>query len=921
VIRLAAPLVASLALLATFALGQQLTSEQIEMLKSLSPEEKAELMRAYGLEPGTIDTQPTRDVSQPEIFVPREQLPSDIERELTAKAKGEMSLMDVLDATPDSLLDEDLEYPGVAEDSLLRSQPLRIDVELKQFGYDLFASAPTTFAPATDIPVGPNYIIGPGDQIRFQLYGKTYVTMDLTVDRDGLIAFPELGPVSVAGLSFTEMKDAIAREVDNRMIGTEVSITMGRLRSIRVFVLGDVFRPGSYTVSGLSTLTNALFVCGGVQKIGSLRRIQLKRQGELVQEFDLYDLLLEGDTSGDARLMPMDVIFVPPVGPLVGVAGEVRRPAIYELRGEMTASDLLDVAGGLRATAYEDLIQLERVDNGRHVAFDFALPELTDTRLQDGDLLKIYPIIQREERVVFIEGNVQRPGMRQYTDGMQLLDLIPSVDELLPESYFAYGLIERENELTREPQYLAFDLGAALIDGNERENVALRPRDRVHVFNRDNFVETPVVTINGRVQNPGEYELRKDMRVLDLILTAGGLERDAWMHETGLFRTDPSNLDVTKQSLDLSRILADDAMHNLVLQDLDAVTIHSIWEFREREEVEILGEVNYPGTYPRFEGMRLSDLLFAGGWLLESAYKEEAELTRYEVVANERRELHHLRLDLRAVLDGEPEADILLQPHDRLLVRRLSNWREGEVVHVSGEVAFPGDYPIEEGERISELITRFGGFLDEAYLPAAVFTREDIRVLQQEQLDRMADQLEADLARAAVQVTGGEEEREARKRKIALEAGQQLAKKLRSTQAVGRLVIQLKAANELEGTRFDLVLKDDDRLHVPKKPNYVMAMGQVRNTTAFQHEERKSAGHYIELAGGYTRFADKKRTYIVLADGSIEVNRSAKLFPGDVIVVPENLERFSTMNFLLDFSKIAYQLGLAAASAKTVGLY
>jgi len=914
-------LIASLALLVSLTTGQELTSEQIELLRSLSPEERAELMRKFGLPPGPETQAEPFDISGPRTFEPREQLPGDIEQVATDELEGELLLPDTLETAPDSVFREPLQFPEIAQDTLSRTQPLRIDGILEQFGYDLFAGTPSTFAPSTAFPVGSGYVVGPGDEIRTDLYGKTTRSLQLTVDRDGSVTIPDLGPVTVAGLTFDEMKETLTREVENRMIGTSVSITMGRLRSIRVFVLGDVLRPGSYTVSGLSTLTNALFACGGVQKIGSLRQVQLKRRGELIQEFDLYDLLLAGDTSDDARLMPMDVIFVPPVGPLVGVAGEIRRPAIYELKGRMSATDLLEVAGGILPTAYTDLIQLERVEEGRHVIYDFTLEALKDVPLQDGDRLNVYAILEREEQVIFLEGNVLRPGMRQFSDGMRLLDLIPSPDVLLPESYFEYGLIERENEVTREPQYVAFDLGAALLGGDADENLTLSPRDRVYVFNRANFQRLPMVRIHGRVLSEGEYELKKDMRVLDLILTAGGLERDAWMHEAELFRTDARTLDVTKQALDLRSVVAGHPDHNIILHDLDEVMIHSIWEFREREVVEILGEVNYPGTYPRFEGMRISDLLFAGGWLLESAYRQEAELTRYHIVDDERRELHHFTVDIQAVINGSEEADLPLQPHDRLLVRRLANWRSAEVVLVSGEVAFPGAYPIEEGEKLSDLIERFGGFLEEAYLPAAVFTREDIRILQQEQLDRLADQLEADLGRAAIQVTGGEEEREARKRQIALEAGQKLAGRLRATEAIGRLVIQLKTADELRETKYDLLLKGGDQIYVPKKPNYVMTMGQVQNATAFQYEEGKDAKHYIELAGGYTRFSDKKRTYMVRSDGSVEVGRGTKLLPGDVVVVPENLERFSTMNFLLDFSKIAYQLGLAAASAKTVGLY
>jgi protein involved in polysaccharide export with SLBB domain len=243
------------------------------------------------------------------------------------------------------------------------------------------------------------------------------------------------------------------------------------------------------------------------------------------------------------------------------------------------------------------------------------------------------------------------------------------------------------------------------------------------------------------------------------------------------------------------------------------------------------------------------------------------------------------------------------------------------VVQVSGEVAFPGRYPIEEGERLSDLIERFGGFLEEAYLPAAVFQRSEIRVLQAEQLDRMSDQLDADLARLSVPDPRGMSATEVSRRQAALESGAQLSEELRNTVATGRMVIRLGRADEIRGTDRDLVLTDGDVLRVPKRPDFVMVMGQVNNQTAFQFERKKNAGHFIELAGGMTMFGDRGKAYVIRSDGSVKMGTRTRVGPGDVIVVPENLERFDGMQFLLDLSQVLYQLGLAAASAYTIGLF
>jgi protein involved in polysaccharide export with SLBB domain len=599
----------------------------------------------------------------------------------------------------------------------------------------------------------------------------------------------------------------------------------------------------------------------------------------------------------------------------------VLRPAIYEMNGSMTVRELIDLAGGLRSTAFTDLIQLERIEDARHVTYDLTLETTRDWKLKGGDLVKVYPVRTGDELAVFLRGNVVRPGKREHFEGMRLLDLVCSPNDLLPETFFNYGLIERESEINRESEYLAFDLGAALLDSVPEANIGLAPRDRVYVFHRAHFRDIPRVTVRGEVRSPGLYEFKKDMRILDLVLAAGGLTSDAWLGEAELFRTEPHTMQVDRISTNLGRVIANDPSENIVLWDMDEFAVHSVWEFREEDTVEVLGEVNAPGTYPLSRGMRVGDLIFAGGNLRETAYRQEAELTRYEVIDGERRELHHVIIDLQALLAGESEADLELVAYDRLLIRRITNWRRDEVVQVSGEVAFPGSYPIEEGERLSDLIGRFGGFLEDAYLPAAVFQRREIKALQAEQLERMSDQLDADLARLSVPDPRRMSATEVARRQAALESGAQLSEELRNTVAAGRMVISLGRADEISGTDQDLVLTDGDVLHVPKKPDFVMVMGQVNNQTAFQFERKKRARHFIGLAGGMTTFGDRGKAYVIKSDGSVKMGTRAKVDPGDVIVVPENLERFDGMQFFLDMSQVLYQLGLAAASAYTVGLF
>nr|MBC8366199.1 SLBB domain-containing protein [bacterium] len=609
--------------------AQDKQAEVTEGLESLSPEERVALLEMLGQAP--MDGSSTqRDASSPQIMVPRNaEGIEEVPLEESPEEMDSLLIEEEMEEGPTQAFRDFLELAGPPEEELL------------PFGYDLFRDVPTTFAPATDIPVSSGYLIGPGDELHIRLYGKDKSASSPVVDRDGLIDFPELGPISVAGLSFGELREIMKKEVEDRLIGTEVSITMGRLRSIQVFILGDVVQPGNYLLSGLTSMSHALFTCGGVGEIGSLRRIQLKRGGELVGELDLYDMLLSGDSSGDLHLQPMDVLFVPPVGPRVGIRGQVKRPAIYEIDPGQSVEELIDLAGGLLPTAHLDRALVERVEKGSRTALDISLKTSADLKLQDGDLVRIFSVPDREEKVVYLEGNVQHPGMRSHRDGMRVSDLIGSSDDLLPESYFEYGLIERENPMSRESGYLSFNLGA-MLSGNEAADAALKPRDRVFVFHRGHFRETPKVIVMGEVRSPGEYRFQEGMRAMDLILAAGGLTHDAWTGRAELLRTEPKSKEVLGRSLNLDSVLNGNFAENVPLMDLDTLKVHSIWEIKQRAYVEVIGEVNNRGRYPLFDGMRVSDLVFAGGNVTERAYLNKAELTRFTVVDGERRELWRL---------------------------------------------------------------------------------------------------------------------------------------------------------------------------------------------------------------------------------------------------------------------------------------
>lgn len=724
------------------------------------------------------------------------------------------------------------------------------DEGLKPFGYDLFAGTPTTFAPATDIPVPADYVVGPGDRLEVQLFGNINKSYSLVVGRDGQIKFPELGPISVSGQSFAEAKRQLEQRVGNQMIGVRASVTMGETRSIRIFVLGEAHLPGSYTVSGLSTITNALFVSGGVKTIGSLRNIQLKRRGEIVRRLDLYDLLLNGDTSDDARLLPGDVIFIPPVGTMVSVAGEVRRPAIYELSDETTVEQAVVLAGGLTTVADPELATLERINDQRQrvvVNVNLDVPADRTMTLTTGDLLRVMPIRTALENSVLLQGHVYRPGLFQYRPGMRLSDVLPSFDELKPRGDGRYILIRRELPPDKSVTVLSADLAKALAARGSDEDTALAAKDRIIVFDLE--------TSRDRIIAPLLEELRLQSRL-----------------------------------------------------------------GRPTAVVGVGGRVKAPGQYPLEPRMRVSDLIRAGGSLEDAAYGGHAELARYTVVNGEHRQTELIEVDLAAVLRGDAGADVALQPYDFLNIKELPQWREQEEIEIVGEVRFPGRYPVQRGETLRSVLLRAGGLTDLAFAEGSIFLRDDLRRREQQQIETLATRLQSDIAVLALQTS-----QQNPQAVQAFTVGQSLLADLRSSKAVGRLVIDLNTViASAPGGPNDLVLKNGDRLLVPKKAQEVTVLGEVQNTTSHFYRAGLIRDDYINLSGGPTQKADKKRIYVVRADGSVVTAGSgwfqrstADIRPGDSIVVPLDAERMRPLPLWTAVTQILYNLAISVAAVNS----
>jgi protein involved in polysaccharide export with SLBB domain len=763
---------------------------------------------------------------------------------------------------------------------LLAGQTTILEPSLRQFGYSLFTQLPTSFAPVTDVPVGPDYVIGPGDILNIILWGVVQEAYQVEVDRNGTIVLPRLGVVQVSGLALEQLETFLRRRFAEFYPDFRMAVTLARLRTILVYVVGEVKQPGSYTVSSLSTIINALFVSGGPTKNGSLRRIQLVRNGKPAHRLDLYNFLLKGDKSQDKTLQSGDTILVPVIGAVAGMAGSVKRPAIYEIESDTTLRRLLDLAGGLTPLGYLQRVQVERVIAGeKKIVTDLNLssleqkpksPDLWQTRIADGDLVRIFPIVTTLENVVNLEGHVVRPGRYELKPGMRVRDLLPAYTSLLPEPHLDYAEIIRYVPPDLRRTVVSFNVGA-LLTGDITHNLVLFPQDTVRVFSRLAFVDAFLARVSGLVHRPGLYPLTEGMRVRDLVLRAGDVHKLAYLENAELTRhTISAGEDmVSRVDINLSKALAGDPAHNLVLQDYDHLLIRPIPGIEVQGDIEQEWAIQATTVYPIQEG----DIT------------AHAALRRAGIV-------QELTVALR------------------------------------GEVRFPGIYPIQKGERLSSVLRRAGGYTETSYLRGATLTRVSVQTSQEQRLMELVNAEEqALLAESAAEVSTALSADEAQAQRQALAFRRDLLARLRTVKPDGRVVIQLRSLDQLAGSVHDIELEPGDRLVVPQTPKYINVIGEVYNRTALFFEPGKDVAHYLEKVGGLKPNANEKEIAIVQIDGTVISNTQDKFLvvqadgrsmylgdfytiqpqPGDTIVVPRLIETTATLRNIRDIVQIIFQ--------------
>ena len=782
--------------------------------------------------------------------------------------------------------------------SLLTKETLYSD-SVSTFGLDLFKESPSTFAPIDLAPAPLDYVLGPGDELRIQLFGNETVNRLIPINREGNILMPEFGVTQVSGLTFGEAKERITSIVNASLIGVTVEVSLAKIRSIQVFVLGNAFSPGAYTVSSLSNVSNILFFSGGPTSNGSLRDIDVKRSGKIIGNFDFYDLLISGNINSDIRLQSNDAIVINPTGITIKISGEVKKEAIFELKEKENFSDLLFFASGFTNLADKKKITLSSLaENGERIFKNFSFKEIENIQFSDGDEIFVNRLSNTPRNIIRVSGEIASPGFVAYEENISLEDLIKP-DSFLESTYTPFAIIERENEFGSKSL-----LRANLInDGSSK--TFLKPNDAIFILSRKdiNFLNSILVA---------------DALSLLSNKNSNTLSEFFFNAKTNRYQCKSLQLLAKQSSSSSIKFVKSKYLPNPNLNPIDQLEFveecPEIFEekpyliiFSLENSSVISGEVRNPGIYPAYNILSPIDLLsFAGGVTEKSSsimdiYSDEGFSIKIDI--NEEKDLSSL--GIKSSFYGN-----------------LSSEKNNEVFSISLEGAFvsPGIYGAKQGERLSDLIKRAGGYKQNAYPYGGILARKSVAEKEKIAFMRSADQLEQSIATAIssgrISSVGGDPT-------LALSSISRLITNLENIDPIGRVVTEFDLDTIERSPERDLLLEPGDRILIPERSSTITVSGQVLSPTSFSFDPTLKVKNYIDLAGGYSEDADKSRTLVIYPNGmSSRIKNwpnSPDLAPGTTLVIPRDPNPFDWLVFSQILFPIISNFATSAAAIAALG--
>jgi protein involved in polysaccharide export with SLBB domain len=788
---------------------------------------------------------------------------------------------------------------------------------LKRYGIEFFSNK--NGMDLASLPVPENYKLVPKDVLNVVLYGPKSDNMSLTIDKDGTVVIPSFGPLQIAGLSFSEAKKTISDALMAAYPNVGVTVNISQFSSIQVTLAGEVAVPGLYNVSSFSTIKEALIAAGGLSANGSMRSVTIKRQGRVFATIDLYTII-RGTGRSDPLLRAGDVIIVPIMGKNVVIDGDVKRPAIYEAKENTTIANLIAYAGGIQASASKNDIRITRYEGHQGMkVLNVSISESEKIIAMDQDKVYVHNLDKSNLRGIALYGNVVKPGFWPLEkDGTPLKEFFGreiSQNTLrgvfLEDTYFDYAIIKRTSANLKE-ELIGFSLSDAL---SGKEKISLKNRDELYILNRSTVTPPSVVKISGEcIARAGEYKFLSNM-TLEALLSTAGTTCPIDRSRVTIVSPDPILMTMKVRVVDM--------MHEKVmLGEFDDIRTVGYFTTNPIKEAKINGEIYKPGSYPIADkATTLNDLIRAAGGLTEKASMDKIELVGYSINNG----IRVRDVKIVSVAEATSEASPLLQAYDEVTVFKIPHWNERKSVTIHGKVKYPGEYAIEDGDTMSDVLKRAGGFTNAAYVDGAVFTREELKVRQREGMERQIKDLESRVMYIATQPTDAGQTAGDKSQLISLLGT--LKDEIQKTPFVGRLSLNLQTdLRRFEGSSSDILLKNGDSLYVPEREDSVVVQGEVLNPNAIVYNASMSIDDYIEKAGGLKGSADEDNIFIVHANGEAEVIKSGYMFtsgasvgPGDVIVIPMYISTYSGMQLAKDITAIVYQLAVSVAALQTIG--
>lgn len=779
------------------------------------------------------------------------------------------------------------------------------------------------------VPTPENYMLNYADKISVNIFGGQNQKFELPINKDGKITIPQVGELKIIGFSFIEAKKLITDETKKAYPNsTNILVDISEFTSIQVTISGLVNAPGLYNLSSFSTIKDALINSGGILDSGSYRNISLKRDGEIIKTFDLYSLVRYGNSSVDMVLKSGDIIVVNPIKTEITLKGEVKNPAIYELNSNESFKSLINFASGLEAKANTNAITLKRYLNNNIKVYTLSLDELYKMTPQNGDEIEIYALSLQNANLVKISGNVLIPGEKELPRDGKLSTLLNNELKIFGQNGFFkvdtnydYALIK--NLYTSK----SFNLKNVL---SKQDDITLKSGDEIIIYNKSELQDLPFIYANGEIvkEDKRKYDYYDGLKAKDLFNIVNFKtekiivdEKTKKEERTALY-PDKTKLQINRieNNQKITHFIDVETNGNFPIKAYDEVTFFDFAKTNEIIKATIKGEVYIPGTYNITETTTINDLLKIAGGTTKKALSSICEVARYQVLGSQR-----VRTVLSLDLNKAMELNFQIKEDDEWTIFGIENWNEKKYIDLKGEVKYPGRYSIGEGEKLSSVLQRAGGFTNHAFVEGAVFTREEVKELQIKRLQESLDRIKTKAMQANASANEAGEKTEDKKNM--LEAVTQLEKEASSNMPIGRISLNVFFdLNRFKNSLFDITIKDKDVFYIPSINDTISVVGEVLNQSTFVYDGDSDAKDYLEKAGGITELADEEYIYIVKANGEAQrvkndyfFGNSNDVFKGDTIVVPMKLDTVSDLAFTKDVTQILYQLAITAASLKTVG--